>query len=232
LIRRFGKVRVFFAGARAGTGGKASGGSCGVIVTVTSNKGGVSKTTTSMHLAGYLAERGGGGRTVVVDLDPNASALDWAARAEKGGKPLPFVVVGPGEDYGKAEHVIFDSPGRLYGEELEAMAEVSDLVVVPTLPTRLSVDVLAGLVADLAEVGRADAYKVLLTMVPRWNLRGRQAREELRDVGVPLFRQSIRLRPAFDTAADRGVLVRDVRVRGAQDGWDDYMAFGREVVEG
>jgi len=43
-----------------------------MIITVASFKGGVGKTTTAIHLAAFLQ---GQGRTLLVDADPNRSAL-------------------------------------------------------------------------------------------------------------------------------------------------------------
>jgi chromosome partitioning protein len=201
-----------------------------VFVTVTSHKGGVGKTTSTIHLAAYFAREFREGSTVVVDTDTNASALKWAARAERRGYRLPFAVVGPGEE-GAEEHVIFDSPGRLYDAELEAVAEVSDLVVVPSAPDALSVDALASFVEDFEAVAAGEVeYKVLLTMVPWWNLSGRRARKDLGEVGVPMFEGRIRFRPAFHTAALEGVPVYEVRTRGAREAWEDYERVGAEVV--
>lgn len=201
----------------------------GMIVTVTSHKGGVGKTVTAIHLATFFGNRFGNGSTVVVDTDPNASSLTWAERAASRGYELPFAVVGPGEA-GEEEHVIFDSPGRLYREELEAVAEISDLVVVPTSPDALSVDVLAAFTQDLEDLGMGVSYRVLLTMVPWWNAAGRKARRDLTGVKIPLFRSHVRFRPAFDTAALEGLPVGELKSKGARDGWKDYSAVGEEVI--
>lgn len=201
----------------------------GVNVTVTSHKGGVGKTITAIHLAAYFAERCGGGSTVLIDLDPNGSSLSWARVAKEAGRPLPFAVVGPGGG-AEAEHAIYDSPGRLYGEELEAVAEYSDVIVAPSFPNRVNVDVLAALYFDLEDAEYEGGFGVLLTAVPRWNLRGRNVRRDLKEVDVPVFESEIGFRPAFDTAGDAGLLVRDVKVKGARQGWQDYAALGREVL--
>jgi chromosome partitioning protein len=198
-------------------------------VTVTTHKGGSGKTMTSIHLAGHFAEACGEGSTQLVDLDPNGSSLSWAAVAKEAGRPLPFAVVAP-EDEMEMEHTIYDSPGRIYDEELQAVADYSDVIVAPTFPNRVNVDVLAALYFDLKEVGYAGRFGVLLTAVPRWNLRGRNVRRELEEEGVPVFKTEITFRPAFDAAGDAGLLVRDVKVRGGRQGWQDYAALGREVL--
>jgi chromosome partitioning protein len=92
------------------------------------------------------------------------------------------------------------------------------------------VDVLAALYFDLEDAAYRGRFGVLLTAVPRWNLRGRNVRRDLREVEVPVFEAEIGFRPAFDTAGDAGLLVRDVKVKGARQGWEDYAALGREVL--
>ncbi len=198
-------------------------------VTVTSHKGGVGKTMTAIHLAGYFSQAEGEGSTVLVDLDPNRSSLAWSAVAEEAGRPLPFAVVGP-EEEAAAEHAIYDSPGRLYGEELQAVADYSDVIVAPTFPNRVNVDVLAALFFDLEDADFGGRFGVLLTAVPRWNLRGLNARRELKEAEVPVFKSEVGFRPALDTAGDLGMLVRDVKVGGARQAWRDYAGLGREVL--
>jgi len=53
------------------------------VVAVLSEKGGAGKTTTAVHLA--VAAQLAGLDTVIIDLDPQASATDWADR--RGSKP-------------------------------------------------------------------------------------------------------------------------------------------------
>jgi len=53
------------------------------VVAVLSEKGGAGKTTTTVHLA--VAAKLAGQDAVIVDLDPQASAADWADR--RGDSP-------------------------------------------------------------------------------------------------------------------------------------------------
>ncbi len=197
-----------------------------MIVTVTSHKGGVGKTVSAIHIAAYFTQRFGDGSTALIDTDPNASALEWADRGR-----LPFPVVGPEASPGDEEHMILDSQGRLGGEDLEAAAEDSDLLVVPTTPEALSLNALMLLVEELEALGGRAEYRVLLTMVPWWNRSGANARKALEAEGVPLLAGEVRRREAFQTAALRGVPVYEVNERRARQGWEDYERIGRQVIK-
>src|SRR5689334_25159547 len=59
------------------------------ILAVINLKGGTSKTTTAVFLAHALHEQGR--RVLLVDADPQASALSWN---EDAPEPFPFPVVG------------------------------------------------------------------------------------------------------------------------------------------
>lgn len=203
-----------------------------MIVTVTSHKGGVAKSVTAVHLAALFVREFGKGSTVLIDADPNASALEWAGRAESNGRELPFDVMGLRDDPGEREHAIVDSPGRLKGEDLEEAAYESDLLVVPTVPDALSISALAAFLEDLDEFEGHAEHKILLTMIPWWNLSGVWARRDLSKAGIPMFEGQVRLREAVRTAALEGMLVNELKGRGARQVWEDYERIGREILGG
>ena len=218
-----------------------------MLITVTSHKGGVGKTATAVHLAAFLAREYGGEEVVLVDTDPNESALDQARRGVevRGETGLPFRVVGPEEETWE-EHIVFDSQGRLAGEDLEAALEGSDLLVVPTMPDFPELRALTRFVADvedatedILEQARRERresdppapYRVLITMVPWYERLYSPGRAELEDAGIPLFKAQVESRKAFKHAAALGVPVYGVKGRAARSGWEDYQRVGREVVE-
>jgi len=196
-------------------------------VTVTNHKGGCGKSTTAVHVAAYMAREFGEGSVALVDTDPNGSAMEWAARGEDKG--LPFRVVGP-DGAAPEEHAVFDTQGRLHGDDLAAAARLSDLLVVPTTPDFLSINALGRFLEDLEEAGGAP-YMVLLTMVPWYERLHCPGRLELEGAEVPMFERQIQERKVFRHAANEGVPVYGVRRRGAQSGWEDYKAVGRELLE-
>ena len=203
-----------------------------MILTVTSHKGGVAKTTTAMHLAAYLKRRDGAGSTVVVDADPNGSALGWARRSN--GR-LGFRVVSSREAQEhrvvrEFENVVVDTQGRPRGEGLRRLVSQCDLLVVPTTPEAGSTETIMLMAQDINALGGPAEYRVLLTMVKWYNRRAAAARRSLEKRGVPMFRGEVRDRAAFATAELRGLPVYEIKGKGARDGWADYEAIGREVA--
>jgi chromosome partitioning protein len=198
-----------------------------MIVTVASNKGGVGKTTTAIHIAAYLQQAA---PTLLVDNDPNRSSTGWASRNESG---LPFRLVDVnqslkvGRDY---EHVVFDTKARPDREELKALAEGCDLMIIPTTPDAMSIEALMGTVDMLGSIG-VGLFKVLITIIPPYPQRdGDDARAMLEANGFPLFASGIREAKVFKQAALRGQVVNQLKEPRAAICWDDYAKVGAELV--
>jgi chromosome partitioning protein len=103
-----------------------------MIVAVANLKGGTGKTTTAVYLARELS-------ALVVDADPQGSALGWATAASEDGGSLGVEVVhlpDPklADRLPKADRLVIDCSPRDH-RITDAAITVADLVVVPTATT-------------------------------------------------------------------------------------------------
>ena len=195
-----------------------------MIITVASYKGGVGKTTTSVHLAAILQKKAA---TLLVDGDPNRSATGWLKRGS-----LPFKIIDErllaryARDY---QNIVIDTEARPSEEDMATLVEGCDLLILPTTPDILSLEALQLTINNLKSIG-AKSYKVLLTIVPPKPSRdGDEAREMLKKGNIPVFKSQISRLVAFQKAALEGVPVNLARDARAEKGWREYLAIAKEI---
>lgn len=195
-------------------------------IALMSNKGGVGKTSTAVHLAACLHKLS---PALLVDGDSNRSALGWAERAET----LPFKVVSEKQSpkyWRDFEHCIIDTGARPDKADLRDLVEITDLIMVVTACDALALHVLTPTIEALNSVG-ADNYRVLLSLVPPVGFAGAEARETIAAAKLPIFKAEVRKYAAVAKSALLGCLVCDVRDDHAADAWADYMSVSKELMK-
>ena len=184
-----------------------------MIIGLLNQKGGVGKTTIAVNIAAVFAKADA--RVLLVDADPQGSALAWSAAREVNpifpvvGMPTPTLhrdLPQVARDY---EHVVIDGAPRV-NELGRAAIMASDLVVVPVQPSPY--DVWAS--ADIVRlVNEARQFKEALSAVFAINRKivntaiGRDVAGALAEFGFPVLAATLHQRVVYAESAAQGLSV-------------------------
>ncbi|MCQ4258166.1 ParA family partition ATPase [Stutzerimonas stutzeri] len=187
-----------------------------MIIALLNQKGGVGKTTLATHIAGELALRGN--TVILLDADPQGSALDWTQRRAQRGLPRLFGAVGLARETlhqeapqlaQRADHVIIDGPPRIAALARSALM-AADRVLIPVQPSPFDLWASAEMVSLLQE---AQVFKPTLHAAFAINRRvsttiiGREVRQALADQPLPALQAEVRQRIVFADSAAGGQLA-------------------------
>jgi chromosome partitioning protein len=201
-----------------------------VIIALLNQKGGVGKTTLATHVAGELAFAR---RTVlVIDADPQGSALDWAQIRAHCALPRCFGVMGLARETlhqevpelaKSADDIVIDGPPRVTALARSAIL-AAEVVLIPVQPSPYDVWASAEVVSLVTE---ALIFKPTLRAAFVVNravvgtVIGREIRGAVGAHGLPVLQCGISQRIAFAESAATGQLVREI---------DPHSAATREIA--
>ncbi|MGH2416142.1 MAG: AAA family ATPase [Microcystaceae cyanobacterium] len=110
-----------------------------MIIALVNQKGGCGKSTTAVHLAGWLARQGS---ILLIDADSQQSSSTWLKQLES--EIVPTIAIGDPEALfeaietasSKYDAVVVDGPGSL-SEVTKSILDCCDLALVPCQPSGL-----------------------------------------------------------------------------------------------
>ena len=198
------------------------------VISLTSFKGGVGKSTLAVNLAGALALNAS---TLLVDEDPLQSCHQWAK--QNGSLPMPVLL--PDEvqksDLSTSRYLLVDTEGRPKLEDLSELIRSSTWTLIPCGTSGLEIDGTLRLIDALRNAdAKLEKVKVVITKAPPVGTVGQQARDALRGAGIPVANRVVRSYVAHQRAAELGVLVKDVPDPRASQAWADVLELAMEVV--
>jgi chromosome partitioning protein len=210
------------------------------IIAAVNQKGGSGKTTVSMQLAGALARRDK--KILVVDADPQGTAIRWAASADDEA-PFPASVVGLSAANAKVhrevkkfvgdyDFIIIDCPPAADSLVPQSALLIADLAVVPIIPSPLDMwaavairEVISN-VKDLNE--DLKARLVINQCQPNTSL-AQEAQEVLPEFGIDVCQTYIGHRQVYRQSAVFGQTVHDFGTK-AQAAIEEVEALTNEVL--
>jgi chromosome partitioning protein len=206
-----------------------------MIISVLNQKGGVGKTTLAVHIATVLARQGR--RVLLIDADPQGSALDWSA-ARPAESLFPVIglpkaslhrdMPALSKDY---DHVVIDGPPRVYDVARSAIM-ASDIVIIPVQPSPYDVWAAKEIVELLAEAANFKESLKSAFVINRKIANtaiGRDVTEALAGYAIPVLKTAICQRVAFAESAGQGATVLDLGTDSSAS--REISALTQEILE-
>jgi chromosome partitioning protein len=201
-------------------------------VMVLNSKGGSGKSTVATNLASYYASQGN--KVILVDLDPQASSLDWLASRPSGRGSISGIDGAAGRYRlpRNADYVIYDTPAAVQGVELSALLRRAQSIIIPVLPSPIDMRAATPFikkVLDNNRVARKEARVALIANRCRENYNiYHQLDSYLRKVRKAPFISVLRETQNYVRAAERGLGVFELppyAVRKDLDQWDPIIRW-------
>lgn len=185
-----------------------------MILAFAGQKGGAGKSTTAIAVACELVHRGR--RVLLVDADPQATAVTWASIASEGPKPTT-IAMGVGlhrEDQlpriaAGFDDVVIDCPPKQGAIQRSALV-ACDVAVLPCGPSAADGWALASsveLVTETQSIRPNLQGVVLVTRKQQSTTLGRTARRAFEECGLPVLDVELGARVAYVEALAAGLGV-------------------------
>lgn len=184
------------------------------IITVANQKGGAGKTTLAMTLAGTLAKRGH--KVLVVDADPQGTAMQWAGAAPEN-KPFPATVIGLANAKNKLHQmlkplvsdydvIVIDCPPSVDEQASQSALLISDTCLIPLQPTPADMWATVGITELISKARLINSEIRAFAIANRTNTSslGKQVLDVMRENTIEFFNAKLTNRTSFQEATIRG----------------------------
>jgi len=198
-------------------------------------KGGVGKTTLSIHVASGLRHLGH--NVCLIDTDPQGSLRDWHGLAELDEvmpifsadiKGLPNLVIQLAE---KFDYAVIDGAPRS-DRMASIVIRACDAVLIPVGPSGLDAWACADIVEPIEVIQAKNAGKpvagFILNKVRKGTLLGKEIQESLRDYGIPILSSPCVQREIYAQSVSEGSTVLDSQNKEARD---EVLTLVKEIIE-
>ena len=212
------------------------------IIVFCTPKGGAGKTTIAINVAATLK-----GNVLLLDADPQQSALKWADAAPED-TPLPMAVMGyTGSKIHREikkvvdsyEFILVDTPPSALAVSTVTRSALlgANLAIIPVIPSPLDIweaAKIADLMSEINEIresGEVDPLQARL-LVNRLKSRttfGTEIKDALKNIGVPVLKTVIHEREAHKHAALDGCSVHQVRGAGGKSASEEIQQLTKEL---
>jgi chromosome partitioning protein len=185
-------------------------------IALIAQKGGTGKTTLALSLA--VAAEQDSLNTLIVDLDPQATACNWSDRRQSDSplvidaQPARMPQALEKARNGGINLVVIDTPARSEQAALAA-AKLADLIIIPCRPQIYDLETIRN-TCELITLAGEKPVLVVLNAIPSRGDRQRQARQAVEAMQLPVCPVTLGQRAAFGDAGTLGQTALEFEPRG------------------
>ena len=190
-----------------------------MIIAIASGKGGTGKSTITLNLAGALTSRKQ--RVFIVDADPQGSIARWS---KSSAQDEPTIIVNPSPALDKKTRkiinrhdlILFDAPPT-FKRRMRSLLDVADRLIIPVAPGMAdfwSTQKLIDMYLDAREKRPKLDARLLISRMDRRTRIGREFRETLQSLNIPVFMTEIVQRSVYGDVWREGMTVDGLQPNG------------------